>query len=114
MEVSIVFITFFIVVFGIFYLFYSTRHKERLALIEKDKDVNVFIGKRVVKSHIVWKIILLNLSLLLMGIGFGILLGQLLYSSGMQDEVAYPASIFIMSGIGLFSGFYITKSMIKQ
>ena len=38
MEAAIVFMFLFAVVFGIFYLFYSTRNKERLALIEKGVD----------------------------------------------------------------------------
>jgi len=46
MEVAIVFISAFIVVFGILFLYYTTRHKERLALIEKDKDVSVFMSNR--------------------------------------------------------------------
>ena len=41
MEVAIVFMFLFAVVFGIFYLFYSTRNKERLALIEKGADLNI-------------------------------------------------------------------------
>jgi len=46
MEVAIVFISAFIVVFGILFLYYTTRHKERLALIEKDKDVSVFMSNK--------------------------------------------------------------------
>ena len=41
----IVFITLFSVVFGIAYLYYSTRNKERLALIEKGADVKAKCNK---------------------------------------------------------------------
>lgn len=115
MEVAITFISLFIVVFGIFYLYYSTRNKERLALIEKGQDVNIFYGEKHAKGprtpSPVWKIIILNVGLILLGVGLGIFLGALLYQvAGMQDESAYTAAIFTMSGIGLLVGFFITKN----
>ncbi len=115
MEVSIVFICLFIVVFGIFYLYYNTRNKERLALIEKDKDVSVFFTKKASRSSMVWKVVILNLGLIAIGIGTGILFGSFLYHvGGMQEEVAISASIFLMSGIGLLIGFFLTKQMDTQ
>ncbi len=42
METAIVFIAIIAAIFGIMYLFYSTRHKERLALIEKGADASLF------------------------------------------------------------------------
>lgn len=112
MEVSIVFISLFIVVFGIFYLYYNTRHKERLALIEKDKDVSVFASQRQTRPHSVWKVVLLNLGLIAIGVGTGILFGSLLYHlTGIYEEQAIAASIFLMSGIALLVGFFLTKKM---
>lgn len=112
MEVSIVFISLFIVVFGIFYLYYNTRHKERLALIEKDKDVSVFVSNKAPRTSNVWKIVILNLGLISIGVGTGILFGSFLYHvAGMQEEVAISASIFLMSGIALIIGFFLTKKM---
>ena len=112
MEVSIVFICLFIVVFGIFYLYYNTRNKERLALIEKDKDVSVFFSKRPSKSNMVWKIVIPNLGLIAIGVGTGILFGSFLnHVAGMEEEIAISASIFLMSGIGLLVGFFMTKQM---
>jgi len=115
MEVSIVFICLFIVVFGIFYLYYNTRNKERLALIEKDKDVSVFFTKRAPRSNMVGKFVILNLGLIAIGIGTGILFGSLLtHMVGMQEEVAISASIFLMSGIGLLIGFFMSKKLDTQ
>jgi uncharacterized protein DUF6249 len=115
MEVSIVFISLFVAVFGICYLYYNTRHKERLALIEKDKDVSVFLSTKVAKGSNVWKIIILNLGLISIGVGTGILFGSFLYHvGGMQEEVAISASIFLMSGIGLIIGFFFTKKIDQQ
>ncbi len=112
MEVSIVFISLFIVVFGICYLYFNTRHKERLALIEKDKDVTIFSGPKVVRTYSVWKVVTLNLGLVLIGVGMGVLIGGLLSNiGGMSEEQAFPASIFIMSGIGLLVGFFLTNKL---
>lgn len=115
MEVSIVFISLFIVVFGICYLYFNTRHKERLALIERDKDVSVFVTQRTTRPHSVWKVVILNLGLIAIGVGTGILFGSLLsYMTGIQEEQSIAASIFLMSGIALLVGFFITKKMDKE
>ena len=106
-------ITLFIVMFGIFYLFLSTRNKERLALIEKGADAGIFMkGKN---GSGVGKIIILNLALLLMGIGVGVFIALLLstYTSLNRDAI-YPATIFMMAGLGLFIGFYMTKKLEKE
>ena len=112
MEVAIVFMFLFAVIFGIFYLFYSTRNKERLALIEKGVDAKIFMQGERKKSTLTGRIVVLNLALLLMGIGLGIFLGLIIdtYTS-MQEEAIYPAMIFLMAGLGLFTGFSLTKKL---
>lgn len=98
-------------IFGIFYLYFSTRNKERLALIEKGADASIFI-KGKTKTAPIWKIFVLNLSLLLMGIGIGIFIASILhYSLGVKEDVAYPGTIFLMAGVGLFTGFNLTKKL---
>ena len=78
-------IGFFAIVFGIFYLYISARNKERLALIEKGADASIFYSKdrRVTP---VWKVIVINLALLLMGIGLGIFLGGFFTDVLRMDE----------------------------
>ncbi|WP_459211683.1 DUF6249 domain-containing protein [Aquimarina rhabdastrellae] len=99
-------------IFGIFYLYISSRHKERLALIEKGGDASIFYNSKNRKSHPIWKIIIPNLSLLLIGIGLGIFIGGLLhYTFGVREDIAYPGTIFLMAGIGLFTGFKITQNL---
>jgi len=102
------------VVFAITYLYFSTRNKERLALIEKGADASIFVKGRSSKTAPIWKVLLLNLALLLMGIGLGIFIGSLLENIGFDDDVAYPATIFFMAGIGLFVGFTMTKRIEKE
>ncbi len=110
----VVFIGMFSVVFGIAYLFYSTRNKERLALIEKGADASIFIkGRRQAQPF--WKILILNLALLLMGIGAGVMVGGALHAAaGVEEGIAMPGSIFLLAGTGLLIGFFITKKMDKE
>lgn len=100
----------FSAMFGVVYLFFSTRNKERLALIEKGADASIFLKGKGNTPH-VWKVVLLNLALLLIGIGAGIFLAALLNGMGVKEEVAYPGTIFLMAGISLFTGFKMTKNM---
>ena len=50
MEVAIVFMFLFAVIFGVFYLHFSTRNKERLSLIEKGVDAKIFMSGERRKS----------------------------------------------------------------
>lgn len=102
------------VIFGIFYLFISARNRERLALIEKGADASIFYSKNKNVTP-AWKVVIINLALLLMGIGIGIFVAAMLhYNLGVDEDVAYPGTIFLMAGIGLFSGFYLTKKLNKD
>lgn len=101
-------------IFGVFYLFFSTRNKERLALIEKGADASIFIkGKQ--STAPIWKVLILNLALLLMGIGIGVFIASILESfTSLDDDAVYPATIFFMAGAGLFLGFKMTKDLDKE
>jgi hypothetical protein len=118
MEAALVFISLFIVVFGIFYLHYSTRNKERLALIEKGADASIFFSAKAAqkKSSVpVWKILILNMSILLIGIGAGVFMGAILEAySIIQKEVGYTGSIFLMAGISLLIGFSLSKKLVEK
>lgn len=107
-------ISLFLAVFGIFYLYLSTRNKERLALIEKGADASIFMSGKKHNSPM-GKVLILNLSLLLMGIGIGVFIAMLLSEYTTLDEDAiYPAVIFFMAGLGLFVGFNMTKKLDKE
>jgi hypothetical protein len=113
--------------FGVFYLHFSTRNKERLALIEKGADASIFMSSQKRNAAPFWKVLILNLGLLAMGVGVGILLGSLLsynfgYSGSYQNrptnyissETLYAASIFLCAGASLLIGFTITKRLDKE
>lgn len=99
-------IAFFGVIFGIFYLYISSRNKERLALIEKGADASIFnIGKRGSS----WKVIVINLAFLLMGIGLGTFIGSIIDEYSSLGDGAIAAVIFFMAGVGLYTGFTQTS-----
>lgn len=102
-------------IFGVFYLFLSTRNKERLALIEKGADASIFAGRSNGRVAPFWKIFILNLALLLIGIGCAIFIASILADGlGMDFNVAYPGTIFLMAGIALYIGFTMTKKLDRE
>ena len=114
MEAILIPITFFAAIFGMYYLYISSRNKERLALIEKGADASIFISG---KKHTapIWKVLILNLALVSMGVGLGIFLASLLDNyTTIEGDAMYPAIIFFMAGVGLFIGFNMTKNLDKE
>lgn len=103
----------FAAMFGVVYLFLSTRNKERLALIEKGADASIFM-KGISNRAPMWKVILLNLSVLLMGIGLGVFIASILDEYTNLGEAVYPGSIFLTAGIALFIGFKMSKDLDKS
>lgn len=109
----LIFISMFLFVFGIAYLYFSTRNKERMALIEKGADASIFVKGNKGTAPI-WKLILMNLALLLMSIGVAIFIATFLNEIGLDEDVAYPGTIFLMAGIGLFIGFSMVKKLERE
>ncbi|OOG77526.1 DUF6249 domain-containing protein [Algoriphagus sp. A40] len=97
----------FSAIFGMVYVYLTTRNKERLALIEKGADASLFnTGKKKGLGNII-----LNLALLAIGIGIGVLVGAGLEQAGMNEDVSFPASIFIFGGLGLVASFFINRKL---
>jgi ABC-type cobalamin transport system permease subunit len=113
METLIAFIALFATVFGIMYVFYNTRNKERLALIEKGADASLFnTGK--VRNQFGWGKFSLKSGMLLIGIGLGIIAGAIFESARVfPDAVAgYFSMIFIFGGLALVL-FYLIERRAK-
>ena len=104
---SIVGIVFFLTIFGLFYLWVSTRHRERMALIEKGESADKIFGDPP-KGTKKW---ILNLGIFAGGIALGVLLGSLLEHAGMEGEHAFPAAIFFCAGAALVSAFFISRKL---
>jgi len=100
-------------IFGILYVFFTTRNKERMALIEKGAEASLFnTGSGKISGS--WMKLILNIGLLAIGIGVGVLLGGLLEMGGLDDDIAYPSMIFIAGGIGLVVGFFLNRKLDKE
>jgi len=108
---AITFIALFAAVFGIVYVYYTTRHKERLALIEKGADASLFnTGKETARSGINWGKFTLKIGMLFMGVALGIVAGAILSGAGILDEDAnYPAMIFFFGGLSLVLFYVIDR-----
>jgi hypothetical protein len=108
MEGLLGFIAFFATIFGVVYVHYTTRNKERMALIEKGADASLFsTGKEAIKWNFSWSKFTLKIGMLAMGIAVGILTAAIMANAGILDEDAlYPSMIFFFGGLSLIL-FYI-------
>lgn len=107
MEPVIVFLSLFATIFGIAYVFLTARNRERLALIEKGADASLFERKSTPFS--IAKFIL-NIALLLVGIGVGTFTGYLIHlSSHIPEEICITSMLFIFGGLGLIAGYVVTR-----
>jgi hypothetical protein len=102
-------ITFFVSLFGIAYIFLTTRHKERLALIEKGADASLFNPGKTSKGMGA-----LKFGMLSVGVALGFLFGSLLATTMvMHEEVAYFSMIFLCGGISLILFYFIERKLDK-
>jgi hypothetical protein len=111
MEALIGFIALFATIFGVLYVHYSTRNKERMALIEKGADASLFnTGKEGAIFKFSWSKFTLKLGMLAIGISIGIFLAALMAPSGFMDEDAlYPSLIFFFGGLSLVVFYMIDR-----
>lgn len=105
MEEVLIPLIVFASIFGIFYVFITTRNKERMALIEKGADASLFATK---KKH--FYNLTLKFGMLAVGIGIGILVASLLSDyTTLGEEVAFPSMIFLFGGL-----FLVGNAMIER
>ncbi|RKD88483.1 DUF6249 domain-containing protein [Mangrovibacterium diazotrophicum] len=98
-------LSFFALVFGLMYMYWTTRHKERLTMLEKGADPSLFRAKMPNTMFFT-----LKLGLLFIGVALGVLFGSILEANTNLDEgAAYVSMIFLFGGIGLVVG-YIFQS----
>ncbi|MBM2816233.1 MAG: rane protein [Ignavibacteria bacterium] len=104
-------LTIFGSIFGIMYIFLTTRNKERMALIEKGADPMIFRHEHKFSA----KYFLLKIACISIGIGIGIIKGSfLVWFFKMEQPIAYTSMIFTFAGIGLLVSFIIQNRMEKK
>lgn len=106
-------IFFFATVFGITYLIVTSRHKERMAMIER--GLTKLPRQATPRNYSLLVILLLNLAVLSAAVGASIFIGAILeHHLKVDDGIAYPGSIFLMAGLGLFLGHRLTVGIIER
>jgi len=103
MGTLVAFIALFATVFGIMYVFYTTRNKERLALIDKGADASLFNTGKEGQGSVNWNKFTLKIGMLLVGIGLGVIAGAILESAGVfpSEQSGYFSMILIFGGLSL-------------
>ncbi len=92
-------------IFGIIYVWISTRNKERMAMIEKGADASLFATKKRSFTNITLKI-----GMLAVGIGLGVLAGSLIANyTTLRPQVAFPSMIFLFGGLFLVGNAFLEK-----
>lgn len=98
----------FALIFGMFYLYLSARHKERMALIEKGAEASIFKTGTPRPSGKYWT---LRIGMFFAGLAIGTLIGFLLTKAGVVEPVAYLSMIFLWGGLGLILFYIIFKEV---
>jgi hypothetical protein len=111
MGVLVGFIALFATVFGLYYVHITNRNKERMALIDKGADASLFnTGKEGETSLFNWNKVTLKIGMLLMGVGFGIIAGDVLHSMGaMENGADYTSMVFLFGGLSLVLFYLIDR-----
>lgn len=92
-------------------MFLTTRHKERIAMIEKGMDVSLLTKKSENSSPINFWVI--KVGLLMVGIAIGVFLGSLASKGLMDEDEAYPTMILLFGGLALLSSYFLEKKLRK-
>lgn len=106
MEGIFVPIGFFLAIFAILYVYWTTRTKERLALVEKGMDAGIFKGEASKYALLKWGIFLIALSV-------GVITGFAL-SNVINEVAAFFTMILFSGGVGLIVAHIVTEKLSKK
>lgn len=106
MEGIFVPISMFLMVFAILYVYWTTRTKERLALIDKGADASIFKTEPSKYALLKWGIFLI-------GVAIGVISGYAL-SRVVNEVVAFFTMIFFFGGIGLIVAHFTVNTLSKK
>lgn len=95
----IVSIAAFAAIFGIAYIYLVSRHRERMRILEKGADGNLFNTPGQTLKY----------GLLLVGIAVGILAGAQLRAMGIEKNTSFLSMVFLFSGISLIISHLISS-----
>ena len=108
MEGLFVPLALFLMIFAILYVFYTTRSRERLALVEKGADASIFkidpVRKRL--DLVKWGIFMIALAI-------GVVTGFAL-SNVINEVVAFFTMILLFGGLGLIVSYFVVNKLAKK
>ena len=90
-------------IFAILYVYYTTRSRERLALVEKGADASIFKVPDSKYTLLKWGIFLIALSV-------GVITGFML-STLVNEVVAFFTAILLFGGLGLIVAYLVTNKL---
>lgn len=106
-------LAFFAMVFGIVYVIYTTRNRERMAMIEKGVDPSYFrspIREKKNNGSLVFK-----LGMFLAGVGIGFFAAYFLTElTNMQAPAAIFSMVFLFGGAALIAVYLIERKHKKE
>lgn len=108
MEGLFVPIAMFLMIFAILYVYYTTRSRERLALVEKGADASIFKIDPVRK-----RLDLVKWGVFLIALGVGVVLGFAL-SNVINEVVAFFTAILVCGGVGLIVAYFVVNKLAKN
>jgi len=109
MEAIVIPVSMFLMIFAIVYVYFTTRNKERMALIEKGADPKLFKSEPKVSNYSNFK-----WGLFMVGVAIGVFLGVLFEEYTNLDEgLMYISMILICGGIALILA-YILRGRLEK
>jgi NhaP-type Na+/H+ or K+/H+ antiporter len=121
MEEFAIMISMLATLFGAYYYYMNTRHKERMALIDSGADASLFYSSKK-KPQGGMISFFLGLGIVSVSLSIGILLALFLErlframdgrSRGDYEEV-YVIMVFLSIGTGLIISYFVIKKLIKK
>jgi len=93
----------FSTIYGLFFLF--VRRRERLTMMERGYDPAVFYKEKPANHYSS-----LKYGMLLVGVGLGILIGNIIAAtSSLHEEVSFFSMVFLFGGTALVLNYIIEK-----
>jgi len=121
MALGIIFTALFASAFGIMYMYYTTRNRERMAMIENGASAELFRAPRQIKEAKTKKNysaikFTLKFGLFLVGIGIGFIITVFVGEHVPLDLHALfgVGSAFVCGGIGLVVGYFAGRAIDKR
>lgn len=100
---------FFSTIIIIAYLYFNSRHRERMSLIEHGKDASIF--KETKETQFSNS---LKYGVVAVMIGLGIISATLLDEVGFQSESSYFSMVLVFGGAGLMTFYFYMKKQTKN